>query len=274
VEASGQLVNKWQAHLELGSEDRVDTRMLRGGPALRWHSRYSVFGMLATDPSARVQAAVHSEYAPARDDDSRSWSLSGEGGVRLSRRLSLSGALYYQTLLDNLQYAATATAPDGPRWLLGRLDQDTWSLTLRANLSLLPELTVQYYGSPFISTGRFTDYKAVTDGLAQANPDRFHLYEPGEIAYRSDANTYQVTEAAGGATYSFANADFSFRQFRSNLVVRWEWKPGSNLYLVWSQGRTGSVPRWDPSFGANWDAMWQARPDNIFLVKLSYWFAP
>ena len=64
-----------------------------------------------------------------------------------------------------------------------------------------------------------------------------------------------MTEAGGGPSYSFANPDFSFRQFRSNLVARWEWKPGSSLYVVWSQGRTSYAPEWDDSFGSNWDAL-------------------
>jgi len=273
VELSGQFANKWQAHLELGAEDRVDTRMLRGGPAFRWHGLYSVFGVLETDPSARVHASLHGEYAPARDDDSRSWSLEGEGNVRLSNRLSLSGTANYESVLENLQYAAAATTADGPRWVLGRLYQETWGLTFRAHLSVTPDLTVQYYGSPFIGTGRYTAFKKVTDPLAQATPDRFHLYGPDEIVYQPDSNTLEVTEA-GGATYSFPNPDFSFRQFRSNLVVRWEWKPGSSLYLVWSQGRTGSTSYWEPSLGSNWGALWQARPENVFLVKLSYWLSP
>jgi hypothetical protein len=57
-------------------------------------------------------------------------------------------------------------------------------------------------------------------------------------------------------------------------VARWEWKPGSSVYVVWSQGRTDSVPAWNESFGDNWDALWRTRPDNVFLVKLSYWFSP
>jgi hypothetical protein len=82
-----------------------------------------------------------------------------------------------------------------------------------------------------------------------------------------------VTET-GGTRFSFANADFSFRQFRSNLVARWEWKPGSSLYVVWSQGRTGAEPTWEDSFNDNWRALWSAPADNVFLVKLSYWFSP
>ncbi len=57
-------------------------------------------------------------------------------------------------------------------------------------------------------------------------------------------------------------------------MARWEWKPGSSVYVVWSQGRTGSVPAWESSFRPNWDALWRTQPDNVFLVKLSYWFSP
>ena len=273
-EASSQFANKWVSQLGFAYEDRVDTRMLRGGPALRWHDFYTASGELGTDPSQHVRASVRGEYSRARDDDSRSGNLQGEVGVRPSNRLSLAGAVQYETLLDNLQYAATAETDSGTRWVMGRLDQHTWSFTFRVNLSVIPDLTVQYYGSPFISTGRFTDYKKATDPLAEANPDRFHLYGADEIAYHPEANTYEVTEPGGGPTYAFPNPDFSFRQFRSNLVIRWEWKPGSSLYVVWSQGRTGSIPYWEPSFGSNWDALWQTQPDNVFLIKLSYWFSP
>jgi hypothetical protein len=200
--------------------------------------------------------------------------VGGRLNLRLSNRLSLSGSASYQTLLDNLQYVATADADGDTRWVLGRIDQDTWSFTVRVNLSITPDLTVQYYGSPFIGTGRYTAFKRATDTLAEANDARFHLYSPEEIAYLAEANAYRVTESGGGPSYSFRDPDFSFRQFRSNLVARWEWKPGSSVYVVWSQGRTDEVPYWDESFSHNWSELWGTRPDNVFLVKLSYWFSP
>ncbi len=135
---------------------------------------------------------------------------------------------------------------------------------------------MQYYGSPFIGTGRYSAFKKATDTLATTNADRFHPYGSNEIAYDAATNRYRVSEASGGSgsTYSFDNPDFSFRQFRSNLVVRWEYKPGSSLYAVWSQGRTDSVAAWEPSFSSNWDGLWRLRADNVFLVKISYWFSP
>ena len=242
---------------ELSYQDVVDTRMLRGGPALRWHDYFEARLPRQRRLAPRLGARAR-QHSWARDDDSRAWSSGGGLNLRLSNRLSLSGSASYEWLLDNLQYVATADADGDPRWVLGRIDQDTWSFTFRVNLSITPDLTVQYYGSPFIGTGRYTAFKKATDTLAQANADRFHLYGPDEIAFRAEDNSYRVTEAGGGPSYSFANPDFSFRQFRSNLVARWEWKPGSSLYVVWSQGRTAYAPDWDGSFGANWDALWGA----------------
>jgi hypothetical protein len=274
LEASAQFKNKWRAEAHLTYEDVVDTRMLRGGPALRWHDFYEGSLNGETDHSRRFWASFSGEHARARDDDSSASELGGRLNLRVSNRLSLSGSASYERLLDNLQYVATSDTAEGPRWVLGRIDQDTWSFTFRVNLSITPDLTVQYYGSPFIGTGRYTAFKRATDTLARTNADRFHLYGPDEIAYSAQDNSYRVTEAGGGPAYSFLNPDFSFRQFRSNLVARWEWKPGSSVYVVWSQGRTESVPYWNDSFQDNWDELWRTRPDNVFLVKLSYWFSP
>jgi Domain of unknown function (DUF5916) len=274
IEASGQFENKWHAEAQFSYDDVVDTRMLRGGPALRWHDFFEASVHGTTDDSRRVSVAVFAEHSWARDDDSTASGLSGHLDVRLSNRLSLAGEASYERLLDNLQYVATADTAGGTRWVLGRIDQDTWGFTVRVNLSITPDLTVQYYGSPFIGTGRYTAFKRATDTLASANADRFHLYGLDEIAYLPETNSYRVAESGGGPVYAFGNPDFSFRQFRSNLVARWEWKPGSSVYVVWSQGRTGSVPYWDDSFGDNWSELWGTRPDNVFLVKLSYWFSP
>ena len=200
--------------------------------------------------------------------------MSGGVSVRASRRLSLAGTANYEQMLDTLQYVTTAEADGGPRWVLARIDQDTWSFTVRINVSVTPDLTIQYYGSPYIGTGRYTQFKRATDTLAEPYAARFHLYGPDEITYLEDANAYRVTEAGGGPSYVFGNPDFSFRQFRSNLVARWEWKPGSSLYVVWSQGRTSDVPAWEGSFADNWNQLWRAEPDTVFLVKASYWFSP
>jgi len=273
ADATATFANKVAATASFSYNQDVDTRLLRGGPALRTHDYYTAKGTASTDAAHRAVLSVQGEHSWALDgDNSQASKLYTTLTLRPSNRLALGAQVGWENLQDNLQYAATPVAAE-PRWVLGRIDQDTWSLTFRANLTLTPELTIQYYGSPFLSTGRYTHLKQATDTLAHAYEQRFHEYGPGEIAYDAASNTYSVTES-GGLSYSFANPDFSFRQFRSNLVARWEYKPGSSLYVVWSQGRTGTEPYWQGSFGSNWDSLWQTRPDNVFLVKLSYWFSP
>jgi hypothetical protein len=272
--ASATFRNKWGADLKLLYRDAVDTRMLRGGPALRWHDYWEASLGGQTDPSRRLSAKLTGDVARALDDDTHAATAEATLDLRPSNRLALEAGVRYDRLIENLQYAATAAAGGEPRYVLGRMDQGTWSFTFRANLAITPELTLQYYASPFIGTGRYTSFKQATDTLAQANAARFHLYGPDEIAFREADNSYVVTESGGAPAYSFANPDFSFRQFRSNLVARWEWKPGSSLYVVWSQGRTNALTAWQSSFRTNWDELWSTPPDNVFLVKLSYWFSP
>ena len=134
------------------------------------------------------------------------WTLEGDTvanrvaaqlNVRPSNRLSLSVAGEYTALDDDLQYVTTAQTSDGPRWVLGRIDQDVWNLTVRVNLAITPDLTLQYYGSPFVATGRYTALRRATDTLASAYENRFHRYGSDEIAYSAAANAYDVREADG-----------------------------------------------------------------------------
>jgi hypothetical protein len=273
LEASAQFKNKWTGRASIEFEQSVDTRALRGGPALRMHDFWSAEVDLESDPSRRVSFEVEGERSRALDDSSRQWRVEGMARLRFSDRFSVSGLTSYERLANNLQYVATAETTD-PQWVLGRIEQETWDFTLRANLSLTPDLTVQYYGSPFASTGLYSGLKRATDTLAERYQDRFHQFAADEIAFQPDSNRYFVDKGTGGTPFSFENPDFSFRQFRSNLVVRWEYQPGSTLYVVWSQGRTGFESRWNPGFSSNWSALWRQRPDNVFLVKLSYWLSP
>jgi hypothetical protein len=272
LEASGTFKNKWSAYGRLAYDQAIDTRALRGGPALRWHDYATVSLGGSTDSSRRISFSASSEHSWATDDNSSSSSAEGTLQLRLLRRLSFSGAVEYENLFDNLQYVTTVQSTTGPRWLLARINQDTWSFTTRANLTLTPDLTVQFYASPFIGTGRYMDFKRATDTLAHNYADRFHALGANEITYRPDSNAYAVGEA-GGPSYSFTNPDFSFRQFRSNLVLRWEYKPGSTAYIVWSHGRTDHGDYWERSFKRNWAGLWNARPQNEFLIKFSYWFS-
>jgi hypothetical protein len=276
VEASAQFVNKWRLNGMAAYSGLVDTRALRGGPALRMSDFYTLSGGAGTDSSRRTTLMVTGLREKARAGGTGGWSAHVQVGMRPTRGLLLSVNTGYLRSTDDLQYVATAQAADGARWVLGRIRQRVLSVTFRANLTLTPELTVQYYGSPFIATGRYGDFKKASQTLAPAYEDRFRRLAGSEIVLSPGDNSYRVIEAAGAgasSSYSFANPDFNFTQFRSNLVARWEYKPGSSLFLVWSQGRTGYGASPNEALASNWNELWRARPDNVVLVKASYWFS-
>jgi hypothetical protein len=273
LEASFTFKNKWGADASVSLHQSVDTRALRGGPALRAHDHYETGLGIRSDGARRASFWLNGGRARSLDDESHATELASGLRLRLSNRLALSGTLQYESLLDQLQYVTTVESSAGPRYLLGRIDQDNWTFTFRANLGLSPDLTLQYYGSPFISTGRYTTFKRATDTLASEYARRFHVFGLDEIAAPEAGGIYEVVEQAG-TRFSFANPDFSFRQFRSNLVLRWEYKPGSSLYVVWSQGRTAEERYSEGRFRRNWSGLWDARADDVLLVKVSYWFSP
>ena len=146
-------------------------------------------------------------------------------------------------------------------------------LTLRLNYNITPDLTIQYYGQPFITRPLYDHYGYVKDALNPDYDQRFHRFTNDEIRYENDK--YVVDENHDGQTdYSFSKPDFNFIQFRSNLVIRWEYRPGSELYLVWSQGSTPDVanglntPFADHLFGN----IFSQKARNIALVKFTYRF--
>jgi hypothetical protein len=272
VEASGMFHNKWTIGGFLRAiGEPTSTRLLRGGPSMKTSGFWGAGVEARTDASRRVVAAASFAHHFGAEADTQALQTQASLRWRVTRRLVLQTIGTYLNNLDDLQYTDTAESSGGPRYVLGRIDQDTVGATFRADLQITPDLTVQYYGSPFVSNGRYGQFKRVTDPHAGAYDDRFVRLEGDALAYDAASNTYSVAE--GGTTYSFANPDFSFREFRSNLVTRWEFKPGSAMYVVWSQGRTSSVDKWDDSISHSFDQLWATPASNVFLVKFSYWLS-
>jgi hypothetical protein len=158
----------------------------------------------------------------------------------------------YSVTSNELQYLNTEVYNNEKRYVYAQIDQITTSFTLRIDYSITPDLTIQYYGAPYISAVDYSEPKYITDPNADKFVDR----------YSTDMSFSSI---------DYKNVcDFNFRQFRSNLVVRWEYRPGSLLYLVWTQGRTESVDQGNFSFVDDFDALFSIHPHNVFLVKLSF----
>jgi hypothetical protein len=175
-----------------------------------------------------------------------------------------------------MQYVRTLAFDGESRFVFGTLDQETLSLELRIDYAITPNLTVQFYGEPFASRGRYSEFKRITDPRAGGYRDRWSPYSSGQVAFDSDAGTYQLDEDLDGVSEaSFSNPDFDFRALNSNLVVRWEFSPGSTLFVVWSESRldTESLPG-GLGFQRDIDQLFTAEPTDVFLVKIRKWFSP
>jgi hypothetical protein len=180
----------------------------------------------------------------------------------------------YNISYSELQYVTQTDFNGTARYIFGSIDQKTISTSFRMNLNLSPNLTFQYWGQPFVATGKYYDYKFISDPMASSYHDRFETYTNSQINF--DTDHFNIDENRDGKTdYTIGNNDFNVKQFLSNLVVRWEYSPGSTLFLVWSQTRSYNSDSGQMDFFNNVGDLFNKSkniPHNVFLVKFSYRF--
>jgi Domain of unknown function (DUF5916)/Carbohydrate family 9 binding domain-like len=250
--------------------DLLDTRVLRGGPALLTPGYANLWVGGQTDGSKKQIFRLEFGRTVSFDGHSRYTAIVPRFSARLLDFINFDARISYTRDVEDFQYAATATAAGANRYVMGRMDQQTLSTTLRLDLNLTPELTLTYYGSPFVSTGRFAGFKLVTDPRAAKYENRFRRLD-AQAVLDAASNTYQVSDPGG--SFTFANPDFSWRELKSNLVLRWEYKTGSTIYVVWTQNRANADFFGDFSTGSEYRRLFKAHPDNTFLIKVSYWLS-
>ncbi len=270
-----QFKNKWRLNGNFSRQnENISTSMLRGGPSFIKPGDQSVNLNLSSDQSKKINLYGGGYYGFG-DVKSFSYNEYWIGAtIRPTNSLSISVEPDYAIQDSKLQYVSTLGNGTEPVYLFSALDQKTVTLSVRLNYTITPELSVEYYGQPFVSAGKYTNFNKITNPDADSYSDRFHVFNKNEINYNVQSGTYSVDQNADGINdYSFRNPDFNFRQFKSNLVVRWEYSPGSTLYLVWSQGRTGSGQNGNFSYGNDMKELFDVKPHNVFLLKFSYWFA-
>jgi hypothetical protein len=265
--------NQWSLHAEAAFHSKdIDTRILRGGYDMLMPANTEVSAILKTDASKKFIATLAGQYQKSGNNSADGWMIQPGISVRPFSMLKVSVMADYEENHDELQYIATKDLlMDDKRYILGTIDQKTLGLTFRIDLNITPEFSIQYYGSPFISRGTYSELKRVTDPEAVKYVDRFEIYQNQNIV----GGEYELFDFDAGypAVYSLANPDFNFHQFRSNLVAKWEYRLGSFIYFVWSSERTGYNGISDASIGDSYRYLGDVFPNNIFLIKLNYWFS-
>lgn len=263
--------NMWGFQTNLiGHTPQLDSRILRGGPDMILPGSFMTFGYLKTDNAKRIAAELRYNYSWTGQQSANHYELEPGIIIRPVNSLKIGIAASFARNHDELQYVNYKNLPAGYRHIMGTIDQQTLGFAFRIDYSVTPEFSVQYYGSPFISKGEYAEFKYISDPENSDYNKRFALYPNPAII----ASEYQLDENNDGLTdYTLINPDFNFHQFRSNLVAKWEYRPGSFLYFVWSSERTGNTDEAYASMGESFRQLWKVFPGNIFLIKFNYWFS-
>ena len=271
---SSEFRNQWKLGANvIFHSGAYDTKILRGGYDMLMPSSIMTFGSLQSDASKKVTAEIEFSCEARGNTSATNLQIQPGISIRPFSMLKLRVAANYQENHDELQYIATRNLDPlfGNRYILGTIDQKTLGLTLRIDLNLSPEFSIQYYGSPFISKGSYSEFKRVINPEAKKFDDRIAIY-PNPVL---NNGVYELTDYDNTlpAIYSIDNPDFNFHQFRSNLVAKWEYRLGSFIYFVWSSERTGNNNISNASIGESYHYLRDVFPSNIFLIKVSYWFS-
>jgi hypothetical protein len=254
-----QFNNRWWLHLggtlgQLGST--YCDRCARGGPAVRQDPYIAPWIVIEGDNRRTLMPIVSANYFRGDGGRSEQVVLEPELQLKVSTRFTTSLAATFDRNRNDLQYFNTYTdAAGGQHYTFAHLEQRTLSLTWRLGYTFTPTTTLQIYASPFISKGTYSDVREIADARASNYSARYRPY--GDPA---------VADNPGG---------FNFQEFRSNVVFRWEYRSGSTLFLVWSQGRIAeSDAEGTQSFRRDLNDLFDQRAENTFLIKVSYWLTP
>jgi hypothetical protein len=261
-----------------------DERLTRGGPTVI-HYGYNMWSTnFGTDSRKRVVGNVQVQLIRPVDNT--------EGGrvayypsVTLKPSSRLLVSLSPSLDLDNTaqQYVDAVSDPTvspqfaGTRYVFGRLQQKTLSMDTRVNMTFTPNLTLEMFAQPFLASGKYTSFKE----FAEVKSRRMYFFgrDNGSTVVRNtDSQTgattgYTVDPDGPGAAapFTFDNPDFNLRALRGTGVLRWEYRPGSTLYFVWTQERNGFDQFGDFNFSRDRSALFRDRPTNIFQIKGTYW---
>jgi hypothetical protein len=246
-------------------ERTVSNADLRGGPAIRYPGFTELWIFASTDRRKKLYFSMNPQIRNGLDGYMDAIDISTQLVYRPINALNISVAPSLSFNTHQLQYVATFHGADDPRYLVAQIDQTTLRISIRTTYMITPNLSVQYYGQPFGTSGRYSNFKHVTDADAAEYQERFIGVPAIPV---NDNSEYMIGESP---QYNISNPNFNFGQYRSNMVVRWEYIPGSTFFLVWTQEKNGAFYESNPQH-KDYSFDFYKKTHNVFLVKFTYRF--
>jgi hypothetical protein len=250
-----------------------DARLTRGGPLMQKPRGWRMNMNAQTADSSPTRTNVQVVYGR---DEAGGLTFESNAGLRMQpgSQWQLTIEPGYQREINTQQYVSRVEGGGlgtyGSRYIFGHVDRSTYKTALRLNYTFKPDMTLELYAEPFAASGRYDHIGELV--AARTRLLRTYGVEEGTTIGSLDEETLLVTDR--NASFTIDNKDFNVQSFRSNLVLRWEWRPGSTLYLVWQQDRAWEeIARSRASLGNMFGSLGQTG-DNFFAVKATFWLAP
>ena len=257
--------------------ERTDERATRGGPAVLRSGGAFYSGNFSSDSRRALVLSMNAGTYRAHDG-THDYNVNAQLRFKPATNLSLSVGPSFSSGAYRSQFVSrfddpAATHFHGQRVVFSNLDQRTLSMDTRVSATFSPTLTLEVFLQPLISSGEFSRFKeyTATRTLERRAFDDTQLTAVPASSGRDSLYVLDPDRDPGTANFSFRNPDFNFRSLRGNAVLRWEYRPGSTLYVVWQQQRSGEQRFGDFQLSRDAEGVFDARPDNIVMVKVSYW---
>jgi hypothetical protein len=271
-----QFPNYWNIRsFVINSPASYDDRLLRGGPTVKGFGYNFGHFQVSTDP--RRRAVFDVQIRGSKSEDGRhNFNLVPGVAVKPAANVFVQISPDYQYSEDGTQYLTrvadpSATAFSGSRYLFGFATTRTISLDTRVNWTMRPNVTLQVFAQPFVAAGDYSAFREFT--ALRSNLLRDYGTQGSTITQDPSTRVYTLDPDGAGPSPAFTLDDpnFTSRSLRGTSVLRWEYRPGSTLFFVWTQQRAGSAAFGDYEFSRDARALLSDRPDNVFLVKATYW---
>lgn len=272
--AYATFLNTWNVGVQAGiNPSYVSDRFTRGGPIAKVPASWNADINGASDTRKPIWFNWNLFYSHAESGgESKSLGITADmrptSFLHVSLGPSISGdhgtGQFVRSVSD-----ALATSTFGRRYVFASLDQTTLAMDTRIEWTFTPLLSLQVYAQPFVSAGRYSSFKEFS---APRTYD-FAVYGKDRGTISNTSGVYTVDpDGAGAATpFQFGDPNFNVRNLRGNAVLRWEYRPGSAIFVVWQQERSGFEPIGDFSAGRDIGDIFRTVPTNVFLVKATYW---
>jgi hypothetical protein len=268
-------INNWKFNFEiLRKNSSISPFLIWGGPSFKLDGNWSLLYSISSDYTKAIEMEITFNNKMFDDKISSYFSTNYSCSFRLSNSFIFSCDLLFDNTKENLQYLDTKSIDAKEYYFLGFVDQKTMRLTFRASYNITPDLSIQYYASPFFAARKYSEIKKVLNPRADNYNDRFYKYNDKEIKFDKTSNSFLIDDNNDGKNeFILNNPDMSFKELHSNLVLKWEYNPGSTIYFVWSQGRIESENYRSMVFNRDMEQLYNVYPDNIFIIKINHWFS-